>query len=479
MKIFKIILIVIVAIVALAVVAYAYYGGFKTITFKEEEQGGEIVVYENVTGDYSQSPEVQNKIYNALLNDYKVETTKGFGIYYDNPKEVEKSKLRAEVGCIVEGLDSKTIAKLAEKYNVKTLPKRSYVVTEFSFKGKLSVFVGIMKVYPAMEKYCQEHEISNAPITEIYDVANKKIIYRKEISTKTTMESTITPCLWFDSQAEEATKFYTSVFKNGKIETIVPYPEGGMAPAGSVMTVKFQLAGQSFIGLNGGPYFKFTPAISFFVGCENVKEFDELWEKLSEGGSTLMEPEAMPPFFEKFGWLQDKYGLSWQLGICGIPQYISPFLMFVGKQCGRAEEAINFYRSIFDSSSVESIVRHTKTPNEIEGSVLHASFTLNGQPFMASDSGWDHKFGFTEAVSFYVYCQTQAEIDKYWEALSAGGEKSQCGWLKDRFGISWQIVPASLEEMMSNSNPEKAKRVTEALLKMKKIDMDALQKAFE
>ncbi len=292
-------------------------------------------------------------------------------------------------------------------------------------------------------------------------------------------KNNIVPCLWFDHQAEEAVKFYTSVFHNGEIENTAHYPEGGMMPSGSVMTIKFRLSGQDFVALNGGPYFKFTPAISFFVGCENIKEFDRLWEKLSEKGSILMEPDALPPFFEKFGWLQDQYGLSWQLGVCGIPQYITPFFLFVGKQCGRAEEAIDFYRSIFETSSLDSIVRYGKVEKEIEGSVQHASFSLNGQPFMASDSAWEHPFTFTEAVSFYVYCQTQDEIDRYWDALSAGGEKNRCGWLKDKFGISWQIVPGNLEKMMTDKNPEKAKRVSEALMKMTKLEISVLQKAFE
>ncbi len=293
------------------------------------------------------------------------------------------------------------------------------------------------------------------------------------------MSNLIIPCLWFDNQAEDAAKFYTSVFKAGKIETIVRYPENGMMPANSVMTVKFRIAGQDIVALNGGPYYKFTPATSFFVGCETVAEFDELWDQLSENGSVLMEPESMPPFFEKFGWLQDRYGLSWQLGICGIPQYITPYLLFVGDQCGRAEEAINFYRSIFEISSLESIMYYGKNQSETEGIVQHASFSLNGQHFMASESGWNHAFTFTEAFSFYVYCSTQAEIDRYWEALLTGGEKSQCGWLKDKFGVSWQIVPDSLEKMMSDKDPEKAKRVTEAMMQMTKLDIDTLQKAFE
>ncbi|MDR0230510.1 MAG: GyrI-like domain-containing protein [Dysgonamonadaceae bacterium] len=180
MNTLKIILVIVIVLIILVVIVYAYYGGFKTITFRVEEQGGETIVYEEMIGDYSQTPKVQDKVYHALLNDEKIETTKGFGIYYDNPKEVEKSKLRSEIGCIVEGLDSTAIAKLTEKYKVKTLPKSNCIVTEFPYKGVVSVFIGIMKVYPAFEKYCKQHGLSNSPMIEIYDIPNKKIIYRKE-----------------------------------------------------------------------------------------------------------------------------------------------------------------------------------------------------------------------------------------------------------------------------------------------------------
>ena len=176
----KVVLIIIAVLVVLFIVIYAYYGGFTKVSFKIENQGGETIVYENFTGDYSQTTKVGDKVYYALLNDEKIETTKGIGIYYDNPKKVEKEKLRAESGCIVENVDSATIARLAEKYKVKTLPQREFVVAEFPFKGKLSVLFGIMKVYPALEKFSKAHGYAESPITEIYDVPNKKIIYRKE-----------------------------------------------------------------------------------------------------------------------------------------------------------------------------------------------------------------------------------------------------------------------------------------------------------
>ncbi|MDR2727953.1 MAG: GyrI-like domain-containing protein [Chitinispirillales bacterium] len=180
MKFMKVFLIILAILVVLFIIIYAYYGGFKKISFKIENQGGEFVVYENLTGDYSQSPKISDRVYYTLLNDEKIATTKGIGIYYDNPKKVAKEKLRSEIGCIVENADSTTLTGLAEKYKVKTLHQNEFVVAEFPFKGKLSVLFGIMKVYPALDKFCKEQGYAESPITEIYDVPNKKIIYRKE-----------------------------------------------------------------------------------------------------------------------------------------------------------------------------------------------------------------------------------------------------------------------------------------------------------
>lgn len=176
----KIILIVLAILVILLIVVYVYFGGFRKIKFNVKALGGETIVYENVTGDYSQTPKVTNKIYYSLLNNEKIETTKGIGIYYDHPKKVDKDRLRSEIGCIIEDADSATLTKLSENYQVKTLPQSDFITTEFPFKGKLSVLFGIMKVYPAMEKFNKENGYIDGPITEIYDVPNKKIIYRKE-----------------------------------------------------------------------------------------------------------------------------------------------------------------------------------------------------------------------------------------------------------------------------------------------------------
>ncbi len=243
------------------------------------------------------------------------------------------------------------------------------------------------------------------------------------------------------------------------------------------MTVEFQLAGQKFIALNGGPEYHFTPAISFFVSCDTGAEIDTLWEHLSDGGEILM-PLDRYPFSEKFGWLNDKYGVSWQLILGGPAQKITPFLMFVGEQNGKAEEAIEFYRSLFDNSSLIHVERYDENQPGTEGTVSHASFSLAGQGFMAMDSNLEHDFTFTEAISFFVDCETQAEVDALWEKFTAGGEEGPCGWLKDRFGVSWQIIPKALMEMLSDEDPEKAERVTQAMLQMKKIDVEGLRKAY-
>jgi predicted 3-demethylubiquinone-9 3-methyltransferase (glyoxalase superfamily) len=288
----------------------------------------------------------------------------------------------------------------------------------------------------------------------------------------------ITPCLLFDGKAEEATNFYTSIFKNSKAVSIMRYGEAGPGPKGTVMSATFQLDGQEFIALNGGPQFTFSPAISFFVNCETQKEVDDLWKKLSEGGTVLMKLDKYP-FSEKFGWVEDKFGVSWQLNLASRIQKITPFLMFVGKQHGKVGEAINFYISLFSDSSIHEIERYGKGEEEPEGTVKHATFSLNGQEFMAMDSNREHTFTFTEVTSLFVSCETQEEVDEFWEKLSEGGEKQRIGWLEDKYGVSWQIVPTVLGELLNDPDSEKSRRVMKAMLEMDKIDIEKLKQAYE
>ena len=178
-KIMKIFLIIIVAIVILLACLYAYYGGLKKVEIKIQNQGGETIIYESVIGDYNQTPKYTDKVYYDLLNNEGIETTKGIGIFYDNPKNVDKNKLRSDVGCVLDDADNTVIAKISGKYQIKTLPEGNYIYAEFPMKGSVSFIIGIMKVYPTLNAYCEKHGYKDSPITEIYDVPNKKIIYRK------------------------------------------------------------------------------------------------------------------------------------------------------------------------------------------------------------------------------------------------------------------------------------------------------------
>jgi predicted 3-demethylubiquinone-9 3-methyltransferase (glyoxalase superfamily) len=293
----------------------------------------------------------------------------------------------------------------------------------------------------------------------------------------------ITPFLWFAHQAEEAASFYVSLFKNSKIGTKTYYNEDiaevAERPVGSLMTVDFQLEGQDFIALNGNDDYPFTPAVSFFVACETSEEIDRLWQKLTEGGSVLM-PLGQYPFSEKYGWLQDKYGVNWQVILADRTQKITPCLLFVGIQAGKAEEAINLYTSSFPNSRIVYLERYTADEGPDAGRIKHATFSLNGQEFIAMDSGMpEHAFTFTKAVSLMVNCETQTEVDHFWEKLTAGGEGIACGWLSDPYGVAWQITPVVLNELRMDPDPERSRRAMKAMMQMVKIDIATLQRAAE
>jgi predicted 3-demethylubiquinone-9 3-methyltransferase (glyoxalase superfamily) len=154
--------------------------------------------------------------------------------------------------------------------------------------------------------------------------------------------------------------------------------------------------------------------------------------------------------------------------------------MFVGNVVGKAEEAINFYVSVFHNSKVGGIDRYGKGEEpDAEGTVKHASFTLEGQEFAAMDSAFPHKFAFNEAISLIVHCENQEEIDYYWKKLSADPMAEQCGWLKDKYGLSWQVTPNALQEMLMDKDEKRKAWVTEAFLKMKKFDIAELRIAYE
>jgi len=286
----------------------------------------------------------------------------------------------------------------------------------------------------------------------------------------------ITPCLWFDTRAEEAAAFYTSLFDRSVVTGKVRFTEAGPRADGDVMMVTFDLLGEEYLALNGGPEFTFTPAVSFFVSCRTAEELDRLWGELSRGGTVLMELGAYP-FSPRFGWLNDRYGLSWQLSLTGSDTAISPYFLFVGAQHGKAEEAIRTWTALFEGSDIEQVDHHGPDGGETEGTLRHGRFTLAGQRFMAMDSGLPHKFTFTHGISFYVSCANQKEIDHLWSAFSDGGTIEECGWVLDRWGVAWQVVPGVLRDLLGDGTSARARKVMAAVMKMKKLDIAALEKA--
>ena len=298
----------------------------------------------------------------------------------------------------------------------------------------------------------------------------------------------IVPHLWFDDQAEEAAEFYTSLFRDGRVREVARYPDAGQEihgrAAGSVMNVDFELAGYRLIALNGGPQFRFTPAISFFVTVEEEDEVDRLWNALSDGGTALM-PLDTYDWSPRYGWIMDRFGLTWQISQgdpSGPGAAIVPAFMFVADR-PVAEAAMERYTRIFPDADMGEVPRFPPgTPGAPDGGVMHGRFRLAGQPFIAMDAAAEmHDFGFSEAISLLVECDSQEELDHYWDALNEAGDPNaqQCGWLKDAFGVSWQIYPLELGRMLRDPDPQRVERVMESFLKMKKLDVAALREAYE
>ncbi|SDC01641.1 Glyoxalase superfamily enzyme, possibly 3-demethylubiquinone-9 3-methyltransferase [Raineyella antarctica] len=290
----------------------------------------------------------------------------------------------------------------------------------------------------------------------------------------------IVPNLWFDHNAEEAVSFYTSVFPDARIVGTMNYPtevpDFQKDLAGQPVTINFELLGFRFIAINAGPEFSFTPAISFFVGFSTADDpqarehLQELWAALADGGEVLM-PLSDYPFSPHYGWVQDKYGVSWQL-ILGNAEGdrrppIVPCLMFGHTAQNRAREALEYYASVFPDSHIGQLVPYPEATEAAEaGSVMFGDVDLAGVWIAAMDSGVPQPSTFSEAVSFAVVCEDQAEIDRYWEQLSKVPEAEQCGWCKDQFGVSWQVVPSNEPELLARPG------AWDHLMEMKKLVID-------
>ncbi|PKM95248.1 MAG: hypothetical protein CVU84_06080 [Firmicutes bacterium HGW-Firmicutes-1] len=287
----------------------------------------------------------------------------------------------------------------------------------------------------------------------------------------------IIPHLWFDKEALEAATWYVSLFENSSITNVATIYD---TPSGDAELVDFQLENFKFSAISAGPYFSLNASISLMVACSTKEEVDRLHSEFASHGSELM-PLDEYPFSKRYAWVKDKYGLNWQLMLVENVeehQRIRPSLLFGSDVCGKAEEAIAYYLSTFKQST-KGFVNHYTPEDEMneKAKINYAEINIQDTQLILMDHGDGGDFSFNEAFSLMVLCENQEEIDYYWEKLSFVPEAEQCGWVKDQFGLSWQIVPKDLNEVLMKGTKEEVERVTKAFQNMKKFDLEALEKA--
>lgn len=281
------------------------------------------------------------------------------------------------------------------------------------------------------------------------------------------MNNDLYPCIWFENNGTEAAQYYSTIFPNTHIIT-----DNGMV---QILSIN----GQYMMFLTAGPVFKPNASVSFLIANKDETETERLFNELKKEGAVLMPLDSYP-FSKKYGWVLDKYGITWQLytGEKGnTDQYFTPTLMFINQQNGRAKEAINYYTKLFPHSHTEGVLEYDGS-EDINGNVQHAQFNINGYTLACMDSSLSHPFDFDEGISIVVMTKDQEETDYYWDNMTKdGGAESKCGWLKDKFGLSWQIVPKKSIELLNHSDAAIAKKVTDVLMKMNKIIIADLEAA--
>lgn len=298
----------------------------------------------------------------------------------------------------------------------------------------------------------------------------------------------IIPHLWFDKEAAGAAAFYVTVFPESKVTHTTMMHD---TPSGDCEIISFELWQQEFMAISAGPLFQFNPSVSFIVNYDPLlfgksedaarESLEKSWAALSEGGTVLL-PLDTYPFSKRYGWIQDKYGLSWQLMLTrpeGEPRPpIVPSLLFTGERYGKAEQALRYYCAVFKQAKPGTMHHYPAgmEPDK-EGALMYGDCQLEDKWFAAMDSARQPGFDFSEAVSFMVTCADQQELDYYWEKMSAVPEAEQCGWIKDKYGLSWQITSAELETAMREGSQEQVDRIMKVFLKMKKLDIATLKAA--
>ena len=282
------------------------------------------------------------------------------------------------------------------------------------------------------------------------------------------MDQLVTPAIWCDGTADEAARFYADVFREGSVVEQAP----GLAATVSIHGFRLSL-------INGGDQYAPNPSIScilnfdplLFGGEDQARAYlDELYERLS-GGGVLMELGEYP-FSARYTWVRDRFGMTWQLMLtdpAGEPRpFILPAFMFGGTNPANAEEATEAWIALFDDSRRGALRRYEEGGPMEAGTVMFTDFTLRGTWMAAMDSGAFHDFTFTPGVSMIISCRGQEEIDRYWTGLSAVPEAERCGWCVDRWGVSWQVVPDNIAELIADA------ATREKILQMGKIDLTRL-----
>jgi predicted 3-demethylubiquinone-9 3-methyltransferase (glyoxalase superfamily) len=280
------------------------------------------------------------------------------------------------------------------------------------------------------------------------------------------MSNSIYPCLWFDHEAHDAARFYSTVFEKAHIA----YETGFLA--------MLQLPGLKIMLMNGGPTYKLSPAMSYYVYCGNEASINSYYALLKEGGELFMPLDSYH-WSEKYAWVQDKYGVSWQLDIHDInsDQKVVPTLLFANEKRELVKNATSHYSGIFSDSKILLESPYPPGSGMPEGTLLFTQFKLDGFIFNAMSSAIPHDFDFTPANSMVIECDTQEEIDHFWEALGVGGKFDRCGWLADKYDVSWQIIPSVLPGLMRD--PEKAPRVAAVFMQMQKLEIAPILNLFE
>ncbi|MBP6795658.1 MAG: VOC family protein [Saprospiraceae bacterium] len=311
----------------------------------------------------------------------------------------------------------------------------------------------------------EEFEAESENSLELQEMGWQSILINFKAYAESYKGLDLHPCIWLDEKGKEAADLYLKAFKPS------------VSLSGNAVTTVLEIKGNKFMTLNGGPTFSPNASISFMVSFTDESELESTWNLLIQDGEILI-PLAEYPWSPKYGFCQDQYGVSWQLikaGFANTGQNVAPSMMFAHDHAGKAEEAIQFYTGIFPHSYIHSINRFKVDEEDVEGTVKHAMFILSDKVFTAMDSSAPQALAFNEGVSIVIPCKTQEEIDYYWTNLTQGGEEGKCGWLKDKYGVSWQVVPSILGSLLTGR--DKGPGVMNAFLKMKKIDIETLLKA--